>query len=745
MRTAVLAAALLLAASLAQAAEPAVLRILSAPPAMVSGGAALVELADARPGFAVTLDGKDVTPSFRLGDDGAARAVLSGMAEGSHRLAATSGTATARLDLVNHKITGPIFSGPHQTPFICQTERFQLPDGSMLGPALDADCSVATRVMHVYKSAAAGRFVPLPAEMARAGAALPADVAHTTTLAGAEVPFVVRLEIGTIDRGIYRFAVLHDPTRESEPTPFAPPPAWNRRLIWSHGGGCPGGWNVQGNTTGEVLDELQLSRGYAIASSSLNVPAQSCNAVLAAEAVLMTKAHLITEIGVPLFTLSIGCSGGSYSSLQIADAYPGLYDGILISCVFPDPVAIAHAGLDARLLTRYFAVTAPGRFTPEQQRAVGGYAVDAGLPINAAQAQRTDPVPGRDPAETGVPARFGAQSAVFSGDVPEAARYHPARNRGGARPTLYDVAAAIYGRDPKTGFARRPFDNEGVQYGLAALQAGAITGAQFVDLNRRVGGYDDDANFVGRRSAGDATAIRNAYASGLVLGGNGGLQAIPILAWNQLYTDQDPGGEYHLHYHVYSVRERLRRAGSGDNFVLWSGGVGLGDLIGQPAPAAVAFLGRLREATLSAMEAWLTALAADRSAEPAPLRVAHARPKDLVDGCYSRDGEVRFLAEPQTYGGPGTSRCNDLWPSYAWPRRVAGSPVAADILKCTRKPVDPEDYAGRLNSSQITEIKKIFSGGVCDWRRPGEGQGAVRPWASYGRAPDRLGPAVARP
>ena len=743
MRTALLAASLLLVAALAQAAEtPAAespaLRILSSPPDMVSGGRALVELTGARPGFAVTLDGKDVTPSFRLGDDGAARAVLTGMATGPHRLAATAGAAAARLDLLNHKINGPIFSGPHQTPFICQTERFQLPDGTMLGAALDRDCSIATRVVHVYKSSASGKFVPLAPELARAGAALPADVARTTTLAGAEVPFVVRLEIGTIDRGIYRFALLHDPTREAEPTPFAPPAGWNRRLIWSHGGGCPGGWNVQGNTTGEVLDELQLARGYAVASSSLNVPAQSCNAVLAAEAVLMTKAHLITEIGVPLFTLSIGCSGGSYSSLQIADAYPGLYDGILISCVFPDPVAIAHPGLDARLLTRYFAVTAPGSFTPEQQRAVGGYAVDAGLAINAAQAQRTDPVPGRDPAETGVPARFGAQSAVFSGDVPEAQRYHPQRNRTGARPTIYDVAATFYGRDPKTGFARRPFDNVGVQYGLAALQAGVITGAQFVDLNRRVGGYDNDANFIASRSTGDGAAIRNAYTSGLVLGANGGLQSIPILAWNQLYTDQDPRGEYHLHYHVYSVRDRLLRAGNGDNFVLWSGGVGLGDLIGPPAPDSAAFLGRLREATLSAMESWLTALAADRSADPAPLRVSHARPKQLVDGCFTRDGEARFLAEPQTFGGPGTSRCNDLWPAYGWPRRVAGQPVAADILKCARKPVDPNDYNGRLDAGQLTEIKRIFSGGVCDWSRLGEGQVAVRPWTSYGPAPSRL-------
>lgn len=39
----------------------------------------------------------------------------------------------------------------------------------------------------------------------------------------------------------------------------------------------------------------------------------------------------------------------------------------------------------------------------------------------------------------------------------------------------------VYGRDPATGFARRPFDNVGVQYGLAAFNAGAIPFEQFAD------------------------------------------------------------------------------------------------------------------------------------------------------------------------------------------------------------------------------------------------------------------------
>jgi len=42
------------------------------------------------------------------------------------------------------------------------------------------------------------------------------------------------------------------------------------------------------------------------------------------------------------------------------------------------------------------------------------------------------------------------------------------------------------GRDPKTGFARRPLDNVGVQYGLEALNAGVITKDQFLELNDKI-------------------------------------------------------------------------------------------------------------------------------------------------------------------------------------------------------------------------------------------------------------------
>lgn len=79
-------------------------------------------------------------------------------------------------------------------------------------------------------------------------------------------------------------------------------------------------------------------------------------------------------------------------------------------------------------------------------------------------------------------------------------RYDPVNNPAGARGTVYDAQRNILGRNALTGFALRPFDNVGVQYGLQALRAGAISKAQFLDLNERIGGYDQDANYVAGRS-----------------------------------------------------------------------------------------------------------------------------------------------------------------------------------------------------------------------------------------------------
>ena len=106
--------------------------------------------------------------------------------------------------------------------------------------------------------------------------------------------------------------------------------------------------------------------------------------------------------------------------------------------------------------------------------------------------------------------------------VPTALRYDPTTNPTGARPTVFDWSKNVYGTDPTTGFGLRTFDNTGVQYGLLALNSGAITKTQFLDVNERLGGYDSDLNYVPSRSVGAAGAIKRAHQTGVSLSGQAG-------------------------------------------------------------------------------------------------------------------------------------------------------------------------------------------------------------------------------
>ena len=168
------------------------IRTLSTHADRVSGGDVLVEitLANANLPFVVFLNGQNVTDAFRPGETpNSIVGLVTGLALGKNRLVVTGGGLRGEsLVLTNYSIKGPIVSGPHLQPFICQTQDFTLPDGTKLGPATDTDCSAPTKVNYIYRSTAGGAFQPLPNT-----SSLPADVAMTTTLTGATVPFVVRV------------------------------------------------------------------------------------------------------------------------------------------------------------------------------------------------------------------------------------------------------------------------------------------------------------------------------------------------------------------------------------------------------------------------------------------------------------------------------------------------------------------------------------------------------------------------
>ena len=355
------------------AADPELaIRVLSGQPHLVSGGDALIRIAvpAGTPLSAVTvsMDETDITRAFR--EDPGRHALLglvTGLANGNNRIAAraaTDGESAARaahLDLTNYPVTGPMISGPHEQPFHCQSEAFELVTGKLLGSPLDADCSVEPRVDYVYR-ATDGTFKPLP----DTAGSPPADLTQTTTTGGRTVPYIVRVETGTVNRAIYESAILHDP-REPAPDPWTRSSGWNGKLIYTHGGGCQSGWYQQGNRTGGVLRDGFLQDGYAVTSASLNVFGQNCNDLLASETHMMVKERFVERYGAPHFTIGTGGSGGSYQSHQTADNYPGVFDGIIVRSSFPDVTSATIFTLaDARLLHYYFDEVAPGTFTKEE-------------------------------------------------------------------------------------------------------------------------------------------------------------------------------------------------------------------------------------------------------------------------------------------------------------------------------------------------------------------------------------------
>ncbi len=708
----VLAAAALAAAGCgggADAAGTITITPLSADAAHVTGGDVLVSITapDASRGsLAVSVGGRDVTAAFQEdGEDGPLVGLVTGLADGANTLTARAGGVESTLDLTNYPIEGPVFSGARQTPFICQTQDFSLPDGSTLGPALDGNCSVKTVVQYVYRTKGdKPEWKPLASRTA-----LPDDVAETTTTDGITVPFVVRVETGSMDRGIYQNTILHDPTREPEPTPIAAPRGWNHRLMGVHGSGCPGGWYIQGGRMGvSPLDADRLGEGYAVFVNTLNHPTNSCNAVVAGEAAMMGKEHFIEEFGVPFYTFSTGGSGGAYTSLQLADAYPGLFDGVSIRATFPDALDIAMAGTDAHLFTHYVA-THPGAFTDAQQIAVTGY---QGVPamIDAAnQAQRTDPVPDRKDIK-------GYASARWNDAVPAGLRYDPKANPSGARPTIFDAARNVYGVDPGTGAARRTFDNVGVQYGLDALNGGAITLKQFLDLNAGIGGLDGDANYIAARSSADAGTLRRTYQAGLMLGANGGLKDIPIF---DNATSRETGG-YHYGWFHFALRERVRQAngGNSDNMVMWRS-------VDQDAATKL-------------FDDWMAAYKADTSDLPQREKVIRHKPANGVDGCYDSQDKTTFIADALPFTSGPASPCSTQYPVYSNTRKEAGGPLAANVLKCQLKPIDFTDYTVSVPADDVARLRQIFPGGVCDWTKPGVEQTPVVPWASFGPSPANL-------
>jgi hypothetical protein len=338
-------------------------------------------------------------------------------------------------------------------------------------------------------------------------------------------------------------------------------------------------------------------------------------------------------------------------------------------------------------------------WTPDQIAAVEGHP----NPLNAITFTTAIPFSGEPSRScTGVP-----PEQVFDENT----------NPRGVRCTLQDYTVNVFGprrretwtaleRQLGRGFAGRPFDNVGVEYGRKAFDAGRISVAQFVDLNAKAGGADINATLEPKRAEADRPALERVYRSGAVNQGTN-LDRVAIID----LRGPDPGA-FHDVYRTYVMRARLQREhGTTANQVLWRGQV---PLLGDA--------GYVDEAIV-AMDSWLAAVEKDKRRIPLARKIIEDKPAAVRDRCTNGAGA----------DAPAAS-CDATVQSYSSPRIEAGMPLTDDTIKCALQPLQRSRYPG-ISDAQFAQLRQAFPTGVCDYSKPGPDRVPTVPWLSYKSGP----------
>ena len=725
------------------AVPPPQIKTLSNRADLVSGGDTLVEVVLpsglTATDLKVDVGGRDVSSAFALRPaSGRIVGLITGLANGNNVVTAKAGGSSSTLTITNHPIGGPVFSGAQIQPWVCATPVAQAENGNTPGSnasglttmATDAQCDIATEFKLYYKTTAANCVASLPDPNPPSAPpanpcfkpydpkAAPTDLAMTTTDKGLTVPYVVRVERGVINRGIFDIAVLFDPTQNWQPT--APQVQWNGKVVYTFGAST-GQPRRQFRSEQTWTDDSALSRGFMVVDNSVTDSLYNSNRVMVAETLMMMKEHIVDSYGEVKFVMGNGCSGGSIQQNTAASIYPGLLDGIQPTCDYPDSQTTGMEVTDCVLLVNFYttpdwAALMAGKSAAQivaKKTVINGHLDQLGchswnnffgnngrpgnyiprVVLNAAGDMA--PQPGALP-------RNNCQ-------LPAALVYDALTNPAGVRCGDADASIAIWGKAAGTNRAATTFDNAGIQYGYRALVAGSITPEEFVTLNEKIGGVDTDSNLTASRAVADPEALPIAYRSGIVMSGRQ-LAKLPIIDLRG-YDEQG----IHYIWRSFSERDRLdQETGSHANQVIWRYGTGL------LAPAASG----LTLMSFLTMDQWLTSLVASApkatlNDERTQAQVVAAKPGAAFDFCY--------LSSDTTFSNKVTDQAvcdaDARLVSHSSPRQVAGGARTENILKCQLKPLVSTDYGGiAFSLLQFSRLQAVFPAGVCDWTKPGVGQ-----------------------
>ena len=693
------------------------LAVLSNRPDLISGYDVLVEVVLGAAGdisqLSLTRNGDDVTNVLEATADDPLRLLgtVDGLALGENTLAVNLGNS---IVVTNFPTEGPVFTGPHLTPWDCQDS------------AVDEFCNQPVRYAFEYKSTDPDSSGLLEYDPENP----PDDVAMTTTDTGETVPFIVRREIGFMARDQYEIKTLFN--LDEDWTPANPQPQWNGRLLVTHGGSCGGDRDTSSprfvDYAGTIPEQpaiensfvTALSRGWSVLSTAQLNLGHNCSLAYQAESLMMVKERYVEQYGPLRYTVGSGCSGGSITQNMIANAYPGLYNALLTTCTYPDVMSTATQFADYHILLRYFGfrLSEPDgfedlasvfmardgtSFSVAQMNAIYGH--ENGV-LNASLADDLFFFAAVNPEnDCGVPAPEPGNPDT---------RYDADENPGGERCDVLTFMENMIGPRERfdaenndrwsanevllgRGFAGFPLGNEGVQYGLVPLQNGEITPAQFLALNTNVGALDADINVTEARLRPDSPALPNAYRTG-ILNTIVNMDTVPIINM----TGPDPGIA-HDSVHGYWLRYRFERefpdvTREQSNFVMWGGPTAL---IGDP--------NYLNESLL-AMASWLDAIEADQSNTPLAQKILDNKPADVTDQCSIRPGLNEMCTEEEMA-------------VFGTPRTEAGDREFGDMVQCRLRPFSREDDYGLGNivwgDAEWAQLEATFSRGVCDFAPAG--------------------------